>query len=76
MNNNDNTTNAQPAFDGECAFAVSLGKSGVEGTAKTTLVVSDTTYHFSNPVAKMLFRVLPNRAAKADAAWALRPNPS
>jgi hypothetical protein len=62
-------SNSTPEFDGECAFALSTGKSGVPGSSKHSLVDGDKTYHFSNGVARLLWKVLPNRADKASAAW-------
>jgi YHS domain-containing protein len=64
---------ANVAFDGECAFALSTGKTGVEGKAAKSSVVNGTIYYFSNPVAKMLFKVLPDRTEKAQATWDSRP---
>lgn len=54
------------AYNGKCAFAVSLGKSDVEGAEKHSLEKDGTVYLFSNPVAKLLFRILPNTQKKAD----------
>jgi len=55
-------------YDGHCAFAVSIGKMEVMGE-KNTSVKNGKTYVFSNPVAKLLFSILPNRAQKADENW-------
>ena len=55
-------------YDGKCAFAVSLGKMDVPG-GKGSFVKDDDSYAFSNPVAKILFRLLPNRIQKADENW-------
>lgn len=55
-------------YDGKCAFAVSLGKLDVEG-ASSNLVKGNDTYKFSNPIAKLLFRLLPNRSKMADENW-------
>jgi YHS domain-containing protein len=60
--------NTETAYDGHCAFAVSTGKTDVKG-GKSTLTVEGKTYSFSNPIAKLLFRLLPNRIAKADTNW-------
>ena len=62
-NNNQNI-----AYDGHCAFAVSTGKLDVDG-GKDSHTIEGTTYKFSNPVAKFLFKILPNRVSKADAIW-------
>jgi hypothetical protein len=62
-------SNSTPEFGGECAFALSTGKSGVPGSAKHSLADGDKTYHFSNSVARLLWKMLPNRAEKASAAW-------
>ncbi|MGI9607945.1 MAG: hypothetical protein ACR2P0_17585 [Acidimicrobiales bacterium] len=64
------TESPAPEYDGECAFALSTGKKNVEGMAKHALVDGDRTYYFSNPVARLLWKILPNRQAKADATWA------
>ena len=55
-------------YDGKCAFAVSLGKMDVEG-GSSNMVKGDDAYNFSNPVAKLLFKLLPNRVALADKNW-------
>lgn len=57
-----------PKYDGNCAFAVRLGKVGVP--AQHEAVIDGTVYRFKNVVAKWLFNVLPNSAQKADANWA------
>jgi len=62
--NQDNTI----AYDGQCAFAVSIGKTDVRGK-KHQLEIDGKTYFFSNPVAKILLKLLPNRLIKADAHW-------
>lgn len=65
-----NEHSSQLEYDGECAFAVSTGKREVAGSPKHAVVDGDKTYQFSNRVARLLWKVLPNRAAKADAVWA------
>ena len=55
-------------FDGCCAFAVSTGKKDVKG-GKHTHTINGKTYAFSNPVARILFKLLPNRIEKAEAVW-------
>ena len=64
MENSNNSI----AYDGHCAFAVSTGKTDVKG-GKDTATIEGKTYMFSNPVAKFLFKLLPNRIGKADANW-------
>ena len=61
--------NIAAAYDGHCAFAVSTGKTDVKG-GNSSLTIEDKTYLFSNGVAKVLFRILPNRVKKADEIWA------
>lgn len=61
--------NPQPEFEGECALAVSLGKRGAMGSPNCRLVDGDKTYVFKNRVARALWRILPNREAKAAKAW-------
>ncbi len=56
------------AYDGQCAFAVSTGKTDVKG-GKHSSTVDGKTYLFSNPIAKMLFKLLPNRIEKANKVW-------
>jgi len=63
-------TASQPEYDGQCAFALSTGKAGVDGSADLTLEDGGKIYQFSNPVARFLWKILPNRAAKADETWA------
>lgn len=63
---NQNTNVAQ--YDGKCAFAVSTGKTDVTG-GKHELIVDGKRYVFSNSVARLLFKILPNRAEKADQVW-------
>jgi len=55
-------------YDGQCAFAVSTGKTSVKG-GNSYATKNGKTYVFSNPVAKILFLLLPNRIQKADAVW-------
>jgi len=55
-------------FNGNCAFAVSTGKTDVKG-GKHTASINGKTYAFSNPVAKILFTILPNRLKKAEEVW-------
>ncbi len=56
------------AYNGNCAFAMSTGKADVKG-GKHTLKRDGISYRFSNPVAKLLFMVLPGRKEKADKYW-------
>jgi len=56
-------------YDGHCAFAMSLGKKEVIGQQKYSLTKDGKIYLFSNPVAKILFRFLPNTQSKADGNW-------
>ncbi len=60
--------NTKVAYDGHCAFAVSAGKTDVKG-GKHNLTINGNTYLFSNPIAKLLFKLLPNRIEKADMNW-------
>ena len=65
-----NKTDSTPpiAFDGQCAFALSTGKTDVKG-GKHRLIIDQKTYLFSNPIAKLLFRLLPNCLEKATSNW-------
>jgi len=56
-------------YGGRCAFAMSLGKKEVMGHDKYLIVKDGKTYLFSNPLAKLLFRILPNAKTKADLNW-------
>lgn len=58
-----------PEFAGQCAFALSTGKTGVAGRPNLYAVQGGKKYLFSNPVAKILWRVLPGRKQKAEATW-------
>lgn len=60
--------NQNIAFNGHCAFAVSTGKLNVEG-GNHTLEIDGRTFKFSNPIAKLLFKLLPDRISKADKIW-------
>lgn len=61
-----------PEFDGQCAFALSTGKKGVAGKPDLYTDQDDKRYLFSNPVARLLWRVLPGRRAKAESTWSKR----
>lgn len=65
---NTENNNKTVAYDGHCAFAVSTGKTDVKG-GKHNLTIDGKTYLFSNPIAKFLFKMLPNRISKADTNW-------
>ncbi len=62
----------EPSFDGQCAFAISTGKLGVDGSQRHRLDDGGRTYLFKNGAAKLLWRLLPGRAAKAEEVWAAR----
>lgn len=64
MDNQNNTV----AYEEHCAFAVSTGKTDVKG-GKHSMTINGKTYLFSNPIAKFLFKLLPNRIEKADTNW-------
>ena len=55
-------------YNGHCALAMSLGKTE-QTNGKYLLLRNGKTYSFLNPVAKLLFKLLPNRISKADANW-------
>ena len=57
-----------PQYNGQCAFATSLGKDA-EGLKKHSLVQDGKLYLFSNPVAKFLWKIIPNSKKKADLKW-------
>ena len=60
-----------PEYDGECSFAVSLGKTDEPQSGKHRLEMDGRTFYFRNGIAKGIFKLM-NRADKADAAWAAR----
>ena len=69
-------TDQQPEGDdveygGQCAFAVSLGKTDERESGKHQLTRDGRTFYFKNGVAKFLFKTF-NRTAKADENWAAR----
>ena len=65
----DSTTTTQPEYGGQCAFAVSLGKSDGPESGKHQLEQNGRVFYFKNAVAKFLFKTL-NRSDKADQKWA------
>jgi len=65
---NGDNQNKMLTYDGHCAFVVSTGKTEVKG-GKHSLTIDGKTYLFSNPIAKFLFKLLPNRIEKADTNW-------
>ena len=60
--------NQNIAYNGCCAFALSTGKTNVNG-GKFSLVVDETTYLFSNIIAKILFKIIPSSLDKANKNW-------
>lgn len=65
---NKENTSKELAYDGQCAFAVSTGKTDVKG-GKHSMGIEGRAYLFSNPIAKLLFKILPNRLEKANENW-------
>jgi len=65
-------SNENLAFDGKCAFAVSLGAGAKapDANPKYSVTKNDTTYAFVGLVPKLLFQIIPGSAARADRAWA------
>lgn len=57
------------AFNGQCAFAVSVGKKDVKATGNHYVIQDGKKYLFSNPVAKVLWTVIPGRKKKAEMNW-------
>jgi hypothetical protein len=60
-----------PQFDGQCAFATSVGKEA-RGSPRHWLVRDGKLYLALNPVARLLFRLLPGRRDRAEANWKKR----
>ena len=64
----DQKNSSAVEYDGQCAFAVSVGRKGVAG-GRHQAIIDGRTYPFKNRVAKLLFKLLPNRVIKADEVW-------
>jgi hypothetical protein len=65
-------TETTPEYNGQCAFAVSLGKMGEQGALgreNCYLLDGDKKYLFLNPVAKFLWRLIPGSRKRADTNW-------
>lgn len=60
-----------PEYDGNCAFGWSLGRQA-DGKESLQITQDGKLYQFSNPLVKMMWKIMPGRAAKADAKWAAR----
>ena len=71
------TSPDQLAMDGRCAFAVSVGGAAKAPDARPrhTITRNGTTYGFLGPVPKLLFRIVPGSAARADRLWAEHQTP-
>ena len=52
-------------FNEFCNFAVSIGKTNVKGE-KLIATLNERTCPFSNPITKLLFKILPNRIKKTE----------
>ncbi len=59
------------AFDGKCAFAVSVGgaQKAPAANPKYTVTKDGRTYGFVGAVPKVLFQLIPGSAARAEKAW-------
>ncbi|MFJ3956876.1 hypothetical protein [Arthrobacter sp. NPDC090010] len=59
------------AFDGKCAFSLSLGGSSraPEGKPECALTRDGRTYIFAGAVPKALFQWIPGSAARARRNW-------
>jgi YHS domain-containing protein len=68
---NEENQNQTIAYGGHCAFAMSLGKKEVMGEQKYSFIKNGKTYLFSNPVAKLLFRIFPGRENKVDSNFVM-----
>lgn len=60
-----------PEFGGNCALGMRLNQDA-EGSPDCTLERDGKLYWFKSPATRMLFKVLPNSAAKAQANWEAR----
>jgi len=65
-----------PEFGGECAFAVSLGKRGVAGKEGCHAIRDGRRYVFSNPVARLLWLLIPGRRSASERTWSERQESS
>ncbi|WP_300681465.1 hypothetical protein [Nocardioides sp.] len=67
----DTTENPSIAFNGVCAFAVSVGGAAKAPEAKPqyTLTRDGVTYGFLGAVPRLLFRILPGSAERAQRYW-------
>ena len=66
-------TSPAPEFGGKCAFALSAGAPAAKapaGNPKHTLVVDGKTYVFKAAVPKLLFKLIPGSAERAQKKWA------
>ncbi|MBT3190325.1 MAG: hypothetical protein HN736_09805 [Anaerolineae bacterium] len=59
-------------FDGDCAFALSVGKRDVEGDKNTYLIRDGEKYLFSNSVAKFLWRIILGQKKKSETNWEMK----
>lgn len=57
-----------PEYGGGCAFAASLGKQ-VPGSPRHWKIVDGRLFLQANPVAGLLFRLIPGRIRAADEKW-------
>ena len=58
-----------PEFDGQCAFALSIGKKGVAGDPNVYVIQDGKKYLFLNRGAKFVWRVLPRSKSRSNATW-------
>ena len=63
-----------PAFDGKCAFALSMGPAdkAPQGKPEYALERDGQTYLFMGAVPRFLFTVIPGSAKRAQEHWAKR----
>ena len=57
-----------PQFDGQCALAMSLGKTET-ANPKSWLVQNGKLYVFLNPIARLVWKIIPGRNKNANANW-------
>lgn len=65
-----NNTKQEIAFNGQCAFAVSLGKLGVASDVRYFTVKDEKKYLFLSPIAKILWFLIPGCRVRAEKNWA------
>ena len=64
----ENPQHYLPQYGGHCAFAMSLGETS-PGNPQSWHIEDGKLYFNGNGFAKLLFKIIPGRQAKADSNW-------